>query len=157
MRLSGPCMLLLFRGFTISLLLAVVGCAGVRNISQSFINETTMSDSVFEATAQADWAQAQHDLATRPINLSAGIYGVQDVLPDPRALTIQPHGIVVRSIPDTPGRPGIIPCDSVTGFCYAYLDNEHTIIVPASKPQNMGPYEMGTIILWELGYDVSRR
>jgi hypothetical protein len=40
---------------------------------------------------------------------------------------------------------------------YAYLDNEHTIIVPDSKPQNMGPYEMETIILWELGYNVSGR
>lgn len=82
---------------------------------------------------------------------------MKDVPPDPRSLTVEPSGIVVKAIPDAPGHPGIIPCDSVTGYCYAYLDNEHTIIVPESKPQNMGPYEMETIILWELGYDVSGR
>ena len=35
--------------------------------------------------------------------------------------------------------------------------DEHTIIIPESKPTNMGPYEMENIILWELGYDVSGR
>lgn len=39
----------------------------------------------------------------------------------------------------------------------AYLDNEDPIIVSESKPQNMGPYEMETIILWQLGHDVSER
>ncbi len=96
-------------------------------------------------------------LATQPINLAAGVLGLNDVPPDPRALTVAPSGIVVKAIPDASGHPGIIPRGSVTGYCYAYLDNEHTIIVPESKPQNMGPYEMETIILWELGYDVSGR
>ena len=114
----------------ISLLIFLVDCAGVRSTSQSFINETSMGDSVFQATAQADWTQAQHSLATQPINLAAGSFGVKDVPPDPRALSIQPPGIVVKAIPDALGHPGIIPCGSVTGFCYAYLDNEHTIIVP---------------------------
>jgi hypothetical protein len=116
-----------------------------------------MSDSAFQTTASADWKAAQQALSTQAINLSAGSFGVHDVPPDPRALTVQPSGIVVRSVPDAPGHPGIIQCGSITGYCYAYLDNEHTIIVPDSKPTNMGPYEMETIILWELGYDVSGR
>src|SRR5690348_2364631 len=147
-----------FRSLAISLLVATVGCAGVRGTPpQPFINETTMSNSTFQSMASGDWSVAQHLLATQPINLAAGTFGVNDVPPDPRALTVQPSGIVVRSVPDAPGHPGIIPCDSVTGYCYAYLDNEHTIIVPDSTPQNMGPYEMETIILWQLGYDVSGR
>jgi hypothetical protein len=145
------------RALSLSLLIGLMACAGVRNSSQPFINETSMSDSAFQATAQADWAHAQGSLAMQPINLAAGSFGVKDVPPDRRALNIQPLGIVIKSVPDAPGHPGIIPCDSVTGYCYAYLDNEHTIIVPESKPTNMGPYEMGTIILWELGYDVSGR
>ncbi len=150
-------MSLALRSLGISLLIALVGCAGVRNTSQPFVNETSMSDSVFQSTAQADWTQAQHDLATQPINLAAGSFGVKDIPPDPRALSVQPLGLVIKAVPDAPGHPGIIPCDSITGYCYAYLDNEHTIIVPQSKPTNMGPYEMETIILWHLGYDVSGR
>jgi hypothetical protein len=145
------------RGVTLLLLIGLVACVGVRNTSQSFINETTMSNSAFQAAASADWKTAQQAVATEPINLAAGIFGIHEVPPDPRALNTQALGIVVRSVPDAPNHPGIIPCGSVTGYCYAYLDNEHTIIVPESKPQNMGPYEMETIILWELGYDVSGR
>ena len=148
---------LALRSLTISLVVALVACAGIRDNSQPFINQTSMSDSVFQATASADWKAAQQALSTQAINLSAGSFGVHDVPPDPRALTVQPSGITVRSVPDAPGHPGIILCDSVTGYCYAYFDNAHTIIVPASKPTNMGPYEMETIILWELGYDVSGR
>ena len=146
-----------FRGLTIFVVIAILGCAGVRESSQPFINETSMSDSVFQANASADWKAAQQALSTQAINLAAGSFGVHDVPPDPRALSVQPSGIVVRSVPDAPGHPGIIQCGSVTGYCYAYLDNEHTIIVPDSKPTNMGPYEMETIVLWELGYDVSAR
>src|SRR5690348_862829 len=144
MRLANVYMPLLLTAVRIALLLAFVGCAGVRNSSQAFINQTSMSDSVFQATASADWKAAQQALATQAINLAAGSFGVQDVPPDLRALTVHPSGIVVRSVPDARGHPGIIPCGSVTGYCYAYLDNEHTIIVPESKPQNMGPYEMET-------------
>lgn len=145
------------RSLTIFVVVAMVGCAGLRDNSQPFTNKTSMSDSAFQTTASADWKAAQQALSTQAINLSAGSFGVHDVLPDPRALTVQPSGIVVRSVPDAPGHPGIIQCGSITGYCYAYLDNEHTIIVPDSKPTNMGPYEMETIILWELGYDVSGR
>lgn len=148
---------LALRVVTIFLLSALVGCAGVRDSSQPFINETSMAESAFQATATADWKQAQTDLATQPINLAAAVLGVNDVPPDPRALTVEPSGIVVKAIPDAPGHPGIVPCDSVTGYCYAYLDNRYTIIVPESKPQNMGPYEMANVILWELGYNVSGR
>jgi len=128
-------MLPLLRSLSIALVIVLVGCTGIRGTSQAFINETNMSNSAFQTSASADWVQAQHLLATQPINLSAGVLGRKDVPPDPRALTVQPSGIVVRAIPDPPGHPGIIPCDSVTGYCYAYLDNEHTIIVPESKPQ----------------------
>jgi hypothetical protein len=148
---------LALRSLTISLVVALIACAGIRDNSQRFINQTSMSDSVFQATASADWKAAQQALSAQAINLSAGSFGVHDVPPDPRALTVQPIGITVRSVPDAPGPPGIISCGSVTGYCYAYLDNEHTIIIPESKPTNMGPYEMENIILWELGYDVSGR
>jgi hypothetical protein len=150
-------MLLALRSLSLSLLIGLIACAAVRETSHPFINQTSMSSSVFQTAALADWTQAQHSLATQPINLAAGSFGVKDVPPDPRALHIQPLGIVVKSVPDAPGHPGIIPCASITSYCYAYLDNEHTIIVPESKPTNMGPYEMETIILWQLGYDVSGR
>ena len=148
---------LALRSLSLSWLIALVACSGIRDASQPFINQTSMSRSAFQTTASADWTKAQHDLATQSINLAAGSFGVKDVPPDLRALNVQPVGIVVKSVPDAPGHPGIIPCYSVTGYCYAYLDNEHTIIVPESQPTNMGPYEMETIILWQLGYDVSGR
>lgn len=148
---------LALRSVTLLLLIGLVACAGVRNISQPFINETKMSNSAFQATASADWKAAQEAVANEPINLAAGNFGVHDIPPDPRALNIEPLGILVKSVPDAPNHPGIIPCGSVTRYCYAFLDNEHTIIVPESAPQNMGPYEMETIILWQLGYDVSGR
>jgi len=157
MRLSRERMPLVLRGVILLLLIGLVACAGARNTSQPFINETTMSNSAFQGTALADWKAAQQTVANEPINLAAGIFGVHDIPPDPRALNIQPLGIVVRAVPDAPNHPGIIPCGSVTRYCYAYLDNKHTIIVPESTPQNMGPYEMETIILWQLGYDVSGR
>ena len=50
---------------------------------------------------------------------------------------------------------GIIRCRA--GFCTAYLRDLCAIAVPASKPENMGPYEMENCILWVLGYDVSGR
>jgi hypothetical protein len=50
---------------------------------------------------------------------------------------------------------GLIPCR--VGLCQAYLRNLCTIVVPASKPENMGPYEMENCTLWALGYDVSGR
>ncbi len=50
---------------------------------------------------------------------------------------------------------GIIRCR--IGFCQAYLRDFCTIVVPGSRPENMGPYEMENCILWVLGYDVSGR
>lgn len=139
--------------------LSLIGCAGVRagSPSQPFINQTMMPEATFQSTAQADWAQAQKILATQPINLAAGVYGVKTVAPDPRAYGVAPVNITVIGKADAPGHPGIITCDSVTGYCDAYLEDGHTIVVPASKPQYMGPYEMENIILMHLGYDVSER
>ncbi|MGE5724126.1 MAG: hypothetical protein ACM34G_03060, partial [Acidobacteriota bacterium] len=57
--------------------------------SQPFINETSMSASALQTTASADWTQAQHVLATQTINLGAGVLGINNVPPDPRALTVQ--------------------------------------------------------------------
>ncbi len=50
---------------------------------------------------------------------------------------------------------GIIRCR--ISFCQAYLRDFCTIVVPGSRPENMGPYEMENCILWVLGYDVSGR
>ena len=119
MRLFEEVMPLALRSLTLSLLIVLTGCAAVRDNAQPFIDETTMNNSWFQATASADWSAAQQALATQPINLSAGSFGVHDVPPDPRALHIQPRGVVVKSVPDAPGHPGIIPCGSVTGYCYA--------------------------------------
>jgi len=94
---------LALRSLTISLVVALIACAGIRDNSQRFINQTSMSDSVFQATASADWKAAQQALSAQAINLSAGSFGVHDVPPDPRALTVQPIGITVRSVPDAPG------------------------------------------------------
>jgi len=124
---------------------------------------------VFADTLQAAlWRRHQQNsgVASQPIcriGVAAlrwptpGLGRLHGVYLDSRALTVQPSEFAVRSVPDAPGHPGIIQCGSITGYCYAYLDNEHTIIVPDYKPTNMGPYQMETVILWELGYDVSGR
>jgi hypothetical protein len=151
------------------------GCGGGSwNAGEArFVNRTSLAELEFQAMAEQKWKQAQNDLATRPIDLHAAFpeQGPNVVSADTRALQLVPRNVVVVSEPDVaaavlnslpycthcPYRDptGIIRCGE--GFCQAYLRNLCTIAVPASKPQNMGPYEMENCILWGLHYDVSGR
>ena len=138
-----------------------------------FVNRTGLAEAEFQALAEQKWKQAQRALATQTIDLHAAIPGSGPFLApaDARALQLEPHNVVVQSEPDVAAQEintlpncahcpyedptGLIPCR--VGFCQAYLRDLCTIVVPESKPENMGPYEMENCILWALGYDVSGR
>lgn len=157
------------------LLLLLVSCGGGswggRDVR--FLNRTTLAEAVFQAMAEQKWRQAQSELAFHSIDLHAAQpeRGALLIPADVRALKVEPLTVVVESETDVaasvlnslPGcthcpyhdPTGIIGCGE--GFCQAYLRNLCTIAVPASKPENMGPYEMENCILWALGYDVSGR
>ena len=155
------------------LLLLFASCGGGSwgGSDTRFLNRTGLSEPEFQAIAEQRWKQAGNELATRPFDLHAAIpdQGVFLAAADVRALQVTPRNVTVQSKADVaaavlnqlpncahcPYRDptGVIRCR--IGFCQAYLQDFCTIVVPASKPENMGPYEMENCILWALGYDVS--
>jgi hypothetical protein len=160
-------------GGVLLLLLASCGGGSWGGGGARFVNRTGLEEAAFQAVAEQKWKQAQTALATQAIDLHAATpeRGPSMVPADARALQQEPRSVVVQSEPDVtasqlnqlpncarcPYRDptGLIPCR--VGFCQAYLRKLCTIVVPASKPENMGPYEMENCILWALGYDVSER
>ncbi len=120
-----------------------------------------MSEAEFQKLAESTWRAAQEDIATNTMyDLGGNIVSK----PDPAAREVEPSNVVVRGIKEVPAGElnalrnckhcpyldpsGIIYCPSGSGkYCYAYMDNLCTIIVPASKPEYMGPYEMENCIL----------
>lgn len=160
-------------GGTLLLLLASCGGGPWAGSGPGFVNRTGLAEAEFQTLADQKWQQAQRELATRTIDLHAATpeQGSAIVPADARALQQEPRNVVVQSEPDVAASQlnqlpkcarcpyqdptGLIPCR--VGFCHAYLRNLCTIVVPASKPENMGPYEMENCILWALGYDVSGR
>lgn len=163
-RLSGGILLLL---------LASCGGGSWGGSGARFVNRTGLAEAEFQALAEQKWRQAQTELARHTIDLHAATpeSGPFMVPADARALQLEPHNIVVQSEPDVAAQElnqspncahcpyqdptGLIPCR--VGLCQAYLRELCTIVVPASKPENMGPYEMENCLLWALGYDVSGR
>jgi hypothetical protein len=157
------------------LLLLFASCGGGSwgGSDTRFLNRTGLSEPEFQAIAEQRWKQAGNELATRPFDLHAALpdQGVFLAAADVRALQVTPRNVTVQSKADVaaavlnqlpncahcPYRDptGVIRCR--IGFCQAYLQDFCTIVVPASKPENMGPYEMENCILWALGYDVSGR
>ncbi len=157
------------------LLLLLVSCGGDswEGSGARFVNRTGLAEADFQAMAEQKWKQAQAELATHAIDLHAASpeEGASLVPADGRALQVEPRNVVVESeldvaaailnqLPNCSRCPyqdptGIIRCR--IGFCQAYLRDFCTIAVPASRPENMGPYEMENCILWALGYDVSGR
>jgi hypothetical protein len=162
----------LFGGILL-LLLASCGGGPWGGSGARFVNRTGLAEAEFQALAEQKWVQAQRALATQTIDLHAATPGRGPAIvpADDRALQLEPHNVVVQSEPDVAAQEinnlptcahcpyedptGLIPCR--VGFCQAYLRNLCTIVVPASRPENMGPYEMENCILWALGYDVSGR
>jgi len=160
-------------GGTLLLLFASCGGGSWGGSEARFINRTGLSELEFQAIAEQRWKQAGNELATHPIDLHAAMpdQGTFLASADVRALQVTPRNVTVQSTPDVaaavlnqlpncahcPYRDptGIIRCRM--GLCQAYLQDFCTIVVPASKPENMGPYEMENCILWALGYDVSGR
>jgi hypothetical protein len=162
----------LFGGILL-LLLASCGRGSWGGSGARFVNRTGLAEAEFQAVAEQKWQQAQRALATHTIDLHAATpeSGPFIVPADARALQLQPHNVVVQSeldvaaqeinnLPNCAHCPyedptGLIRCR--VGFCQAYLRGLCTIVVPSSKPENMGPYEMENCILWALGYEVSGR
>lgn len=160
-------------GGTLLLLLASCGRGSWGGSGARFVNRTGLAEAEFQALAEQKWVRAQRALATQTIDLHAATpeRGLSMVPADDRALQLEPHNVVVQSEPDVAAQEinnlpncahcpyqdptGLIPCR--VGFCQAYLRDLCTIVVPESKPENMGPYEMENCILWALGYDVSGR
>lgn len=180
--------------FVIYISMLLAGCGGSAGTMSSlpssaprFVNQTDLPEDQFQHMAESKWQQAQSDIATKPIDLKAAWRDVNHqpadplcisgaiacngfIKPDPRAVSVEPRGVTVRSLADlpasadTPRHPtnptGIIACpgyDPKIMACAAYLDFPCKISVPTSKPQNMGPYEMQTCILRELGYPTDGR
>jgi hypothetical protein len=163
------------RAVGVCLLAVLAGCAGGSwgDGEARFVNRTGMAEVEFQSMAEQKWREAQAGLANQAIDLHAARpeMGSATVPPDGRAWQVAPRHVVVASRADVPAGvlnqlsnctrcpyqdpTGIIDCGE--GFCQAYLENLCTIVVPASRPENMGPYEMENCILWALGYDVSGR
>ncbi|HTM40319.1 MAG TPA: hypothetical protein VL177_05385 [Terriglobales bacterium] len=162
----------LFGGILL-LLLTSCGRGSWGGSGPRFVNRTGLAEAEFQALAEQKWQQAQRALATHTIDLHAATpeSGPFIVPADARALQLEPHNVVVQSeldvaaqeinnLPNCAHCPyedptGLIRCR--VGFCQAYLLGLCTIVVPSSKPENMGPYEMENCILWALGYEVSGR
>jgi len=162
----------LFSGILL-LLLTSCGRGSWGGSGARFVNRTGLAEAEFQALAEQKWQQAQRALATHTIDLHAATpeSGPFIVPADARALQLEPHNVVVQSeldvaaqeinnLPNCAHCPyedptGLIRCR--VGFCQAYLLGLCTIVVPSSKPENMGPYEMENCILWALGYEVSGR
>ena len=170
---------------TASLFFAACGAATQMGANTpAFVNQTSMRDTDFQTLAAAKWSQAQTETSSQWTDLWAAYRSLQNepadpncytgaiscegfIPPIPGAASVAPKGIVVQAVPDVPAGPGtpnqsnptrIISCVGGTGFCNAYVVLDPcNINVPASTPDNMGPYEMQNCILHELGYDVSRR
>ncbi len=160
-------------GGILLLLLASCGGGSWGGSGARFVNRTGLAEAEFQALAEQKWRQAQMEVARHTIDLHAATpeSGPFLVPADARALQLEPHNVVVQSEPDIAAQElnqlpncahcpyqdptGLIPCR--VGFCQAYLRELCTIVVPASRPENMGPYEMENCLLWALGYDVSGR
>ncbi len=160
-------------GGIVLLLLASCGGGSWGGSGARFVNRTGLAEADFQAMAEHKWKQAQAELAAHAIDLHAATPGTGAFLVpgDARALQLEPRNVVVESeldvaaavlneLPNCSHCPyqdptGVIRC--TIGFCQAYLRDFCTIAVPASRPENMGPYEMENCILWGLGYDVSGR
>jgi hypothetical protein len=160
-------------GGILLLLLASCGGGSWGGSGARFVNRTGLAEAEFQALAEQKWKQAQTELASHTIDLHAATpeRGPSMVPADVRALQLEPRNVVVQIEPDVAAHElnqlpncghclyedptGLIRCR--VGFCQAYLRELCSIVVPASKPQNMGPYEMENCILWALGYDVSGR
>ncbi len=120
-----------------------------------------MSEAEFQQIAESTWHAAQENIATKTsYDLSGNVVSQ----PDPAARQVQPSNVIVRGIEEVPAHElnslqnckrcpyldpsGLIYCPAGSGkYCYAYMDNLCTIVVPASKPEYMGPYEMENCIL----------
>src|SRR5947209_2239174 len=95
---------------TIALFMLLTACNPINHSANgdtsqpSFFNETSASSSALKQ----QWTIAQHTLAEQPIDLNIATRFFNPAVPpriippDPRALSIFPHGVRVVSIPDIP-------------------------------------------------------
>src|SRR5512133_3049315 len=146
------------KGTAVVLMLVFLsGCAAITwDPAKRFVNRTELDDASFQSMAEAKWIQAQNNLA-QPFCLNSAYMVLFSEPcdrrgPDPRAANTNPDGVIIESMADAVDRPGTIPCR--VGHCDALLEEGNKIVVPASKPANMGPYEMENVILERLGYDM---
>ena len=156
----------------LSVALVLAGCGGFDHHANddkgpgqpAFINQTSATIEQL----QQEWTRAQQTIAT--VGFSLSIYTHETHFPDPRALTIEPHGVTVISVPDIPiaqlvqidprwathtDPSGTIMCDGRTAYSCT-LVNQNTVEVAASLVPDACQYEFEIIILNALGYDVSQ-
>ena len=150
--------------------------------SSRFVNKTTLADTQFQPMAEAKWKEAQETIATQ---IQYDLYGDIVSVPDERtaaaARAVTPQNVVVRGTEEVPASElndlpnclqcpyrdpsGLIYCpgqykESPSGafkYCNAYMNKFCEIVVPTSRPEYMGPYEMENCILQAIGHDPHNR
>jgi hypothetical protein len=139
-------------------LLLALGCG---DPLVGFVNRTPQST----AFLWEQWQAAQNEIAhnSTALNLSEPSTPTCFIPPDPQALTMEPHGLLVESVPDDgmgeimcpPGCDvGLTAAYSIPGqgvFYAASLNSEATQLGYALK------WEFENQILFSLGYDVKYR
>ncbi len=140
------------------LLLSCVGCA-----SSEFVNDTPQSMEFLESV----WKQSQQTVATEQIQLNPLEKGAREIFaqPDRRALSVEPRGLVVRSLPDAFSNWAVIlcpaPCDGTYFPAYSrfgvgtYYAAYYDSTLPALR--SILRYEFDSQILYRLGYNVNWR
>ena len=109
------------------------------------------------------WNFAQINLTNNPIllnQLNVSTQGSNQVWaqPDPRAMSLQPWGIMVEEQPE--GAQHAIPCS--IGLCASYVMFNPDVVVASdywlkTQPVPILQYEFENLMLHRLGYDVSKR
>ena len=146
-----------------------------QKLEARFINKGNfkLTEAEFQSLMEARWKMAQQSVATET---QYNLDGSKLSDPDPRALTIEPQNVTVKSQPDIPASvinalPNLKygPYTDPTGFiycppnsagakyCNAWMDNLCTVVVPDGHPEYVGPYEFSNCVLYALGKDVGGR
>jgi hypothetical protein len=144
---------------------------------KSFVNKTNLQEAQFQALAKQKWHDAQEAIATEvQYDLIGGVVSTPDPETAAAARAVQPRNVIIRGIKEVPATElnalpscqhcpysdpsGFIYCPgnaTNAKYCAAYLNKVCEIVVPDSKPDYMGPYEMENCILRIMGRDISYR
>jgi len=144
-------------------LLLLAGC-GDQRVTQPFINNA----GVPEAILQQAWRFAQLNIAYNKVVVNATevtLYGdgVKPVLsqPDPRALKLDPWGIIVEAkAADANSSDHSISCGAGRCASFAQFSSNKVVVSDywlQNEPVPVLQYQFESLILKKLGYDVKGR